>query len=156
VQRTEWIKICFVEGAGTTNAREEYAFIDRNIAEEHYIYRLKQIDRDGKFQYYGNVGVVVGPPQRFALEQNYPNPFNPTTSIGLSLPQKSKTRVQIINTQGQTIAPLVSDEIESGVHEKVWDATNVSSGTYIYRIDATPIDNPSNRFVETKGMVLLR
>jgi len=49
---------------------------------------LKQIDRDGAFEYYGNVEVIIDAPKNFSLEQNYPNPFNPTTTIRYVLPQK--------------------------------------------------------------------
>ena len=76
-----WEKIGFVEGNGTTNAPKEYSFSEKNIPSGKYSYRLKQIDRDGKFSYSNVVEVSVAEVKQFGLEQNYPNPFNPVTMI---------------------------------------------------------------------------
>jgi len=77
----EWVKMGFVEGAGSSNSTKEYSFVDRNLKVGKYSYRLKQIDRDGKLSYSQEVEVEIAAPKEFALEQNYPNPFNPSTEI---------------------------------------------------------------------------
>jgi hypothetical protein len=94
-------------------------------------------------------------PTLFLLKQNYPNPFNPSTSIEYALSSRSRIKLQIFNILGQTVAELVGSEQNAGYQSVVWNA-NVSSGIYFYRLEATSIDDPSKRFVETKKMLLLK
>ncbi len=98
---------------------------------------------------------LSGIPQEFLLEQNYPNPFNPSTTIRYGLPSPSALRIVITNTLGQEVAVLENGEQEAGYHEVEWRA-NVASGIYFYRIDAVSMNNPNNRFVQVKKMLLLK
>jgi hypothetical protein len=75
-------------------------------------------------------------PENFELSQNYPNPFNPTTTIQYTLPEKARVKITIFNIMGQEVAKLIDDEIEPGFHSILWDARNIKSGIYIYRIEA--------------------
>lgn len=75
-------------------------------------------------------------PATFELSQNYPNPFNPTTNIQFSLPQSGNVRLTIYNSIGQEVAQLVNGYKEAGSYTLKWDASNLSSGIYIYRLDA--------------------
>ena len=68
----------------------------------------------------------------FALEQNYPNPFNPTTFIKFSLPQASKVNLSVYNSLGELVNVLAFGEYEAGVYERVFDASGLASGIYIY------------------------
>ncbi len=98
------------------------------------------------------VGVSEAPsgiPAVFALSQNYPNPFNPSTTIRYALPQRSHVSLSVYNALGQNIFELVNREEESGYHEVRFDAANLASGVYFYRIQA-------GSFVETKKLMLLR
>ena len=88
-------------------------------------------------------------PVHFALLQNYPNPFNPTTEIGFALPTASDVRLDVFNTLGQTVATLVDGPLEAGEHTLLWDASNMASGVYFYRLT-------TGAFAETKKMVLLK
>ena len=87
-------------------------------------------------------------PTNFSLAQNYPNPFNPATSISFSLPMTSDYTLTIFNVSGQTIQTFEGTE-QAGEVIVEWDAGNLASGIYFYRLDA-------GAFSETKKMVLLK
>ncbi|MEW5799869.1 MAG: T9SS type A sorting domain-containing protein [Bacteroidota bacterium] len=146
-----FVKIGFVEGNGTTNAPKEYSFIDRIQKAGKYLYRLKQIDRDGKFSYSQEVEVTVGSvPQIFSLEQNYPNPFNPTTTIGFTLQVSDHTTLKIYDAVGREVAMLVNEPLEAGVyHQRTFDATKLSSGVYFARLQ-------SGNKTQLKKMILMK
>jgi serine protease len=88
-------------------------------------------------------------PEVYELHQNFPNPFNPTTTIAFSLPEQGYVRLTIFNVAGELVETLVNREMESGIHTVTWNAVNVSSGVYFYRLQAKD-------FVQTKKMMLLR
>jgi hypothetical protein len=96
-------------------------------------------------------GVAGGPnmPTSFALNQNYPNPFNPTTQIAFDLANATHVELTIYNVLGQEVKTLVNRDMEAGSHSVEWDASNVSSGVYFYRIQA-------GDFNQTKKMMLLK
>jgi hypothetical protein len=75
-------------------------------------------------------------PDNFELSQNYPNPFNPTTKIGYAIPLESNVRITIYNLLGQQVAKLVDATESAGYHEVIFNAGNLASGVYIYRIAA--------------------
>ncbi len=75
-------------------------------------------------------------PNTFSLSQNYPNPFNPTTTIRFNLPKAVNVTLSVYNVMGQKVATLVSGELNSGVHRVEWNAADLPSGMYIYRLEA--------------------
>jgi GH25 family lysozyme M1 (1,4-beta-N-acetylmuramidase) len=151
----QWNKIGFVAGSGTSNSPHKYFYTDQELSLGKYAYRLKQIDRDGAFEYYGNVEVIIDAPKNFSLEQNYPNPFNPTTTIRYVLPQNSNVKIEIFNTLGQQVVTLVSGEMNAGIQQVQWNAGNVASGIYFYRLNATP-EEGGKPFVEVKKMQVIK
>ena len=73
-------------------------------------------------------------PDEIALNQNYPNPFNPTTQITYELPQQTDVRLTVYDMVGRQVATLVNETVQAGVHNVTFDANNLSSGVYIYRL----------------------
>lgn len=146
----QWDKVGFVEGHGNSNSVNQYSFTDNTvIAGQAYSYRLKQIDFDGQFEYSSIVNVEAGIPTEFNLEQNYPNPFNPTTSISFSLPKAAQVNLSVYNVLGEKVAQLINTQMEAGKHNINFNASNLSTGTYIYRIE-TP------EFSTSKKMMLVK
>lgn len=88
-------------------------------------------------------------PVGFSLHQNYPNPFNPTTTIGYGLSSRTKVLLAVLNTLGQRVATLVSGEQEAGYHEVKFDASALTSGVYLYQLQA-------GSYVGTKRLLLIR
>ena len=78
----------------------------------------------------------VGVPTQFELSQNYPNPFNPVTSIGYTLPTTAKVKLSVFNVLGQEVASLVDGQVEAGYHTVKWDAHEMATGVYFYRLEA--------------------
>lgn len=88
-------------------------------------------------------------PESFFVRQNYPNPFNPSTTIEFGLATASQVTVKVFNLLGREIATLFDDRKNAGVHELGFDATDLPSGVYLYRIQAGDV-------VSVKRMVLMR
>ena len=89
-------------------------------------------------------------PTVYALEQNYPNPFNPSTKIEFSIPEDaSNVTLTIFNALGQRVAELVNSKLEVGIYSYVWNASDVSTGLYIYELR-------TDKFVSVKKMMLLK
>jgi hypothetical protein len=73
-------------------------------------------------------------PLTLSLDQNYPNPFNPTTQIAFSIPEDSQVRLAVFDMQGRLVAELVNETLNAGSHSVAFNATNLASGIYLYRI----------------------
>ena len=93
-------------------------------------------------------------PAEFVLEQNYPNPFNPSTKIKFSLAADSKVTLTVFGILGQEVANLISGNLTAGSHEIIFIASNINSGVYFYRIDATGVDGTN--FSSIKKMILMK
>jgi hypothetical protein len=102
-----------------------------------------------------NVEMEASPTQLFTLYQNYPNPFNPSTTIQFQLPTRSIVRFEIFDLMGQKVAVLASGVYDAGNQQVVWKP-QVATGIYFYRIAATSLSDPTNHFVSTKNLMILR
>ncbi len=90
-----------------------------------------------------------GVPSDFSLGQNYPNPFNPTTVINFSIPQSGFVTLKVFNVLGEEVAELVNNMKSAGNYNVSFDASNLTSGMYIYQIQ-------SNNYTATKKMMLIK
>jgi len=88
-------------------------------------------------------------PTEFALEQNYPNPFNPATTIKFSIPEQSIVTLKIYDVLGREVSTLVNNVKNAGSHEVNFNASNLASGMYIYKITA-------GNYTASKKMMLLK
>lgn len=146
---TEYQVIGFVVGSGTTTEQRSYLFNDAKVPDGNYIYRLKQIDFNGLFDYSHEIEVEVNAPAEYALEQNYPNPFNPSTTINYSIAEAGIVKIAVYNLLGQMVALPVNEFKEAGPHSITFDASDLTSGAYFYTIE-TP------QFKQTRKMLLAK
>ncbi len=106
-------------------------------------------DYDNKKPVLTGVQELPGLPIVYTLEQNYPNPFNPSTRIEFGIPQQANVELKVYNLLGQEVATLVRETLRAGRHVVTFDAKNLASGVYFYKISA-------GQFVSTKKMVLMK
>jgi hypothetical protein len=93
----------------------------------------------------------------FYLEQNYPNPFNPSTAISFGLPSQSFVSLKVFDALGREVATIISEELSAGYYSRQWNAANMASGIYFYRLQARQISGGQvGVFTETKKLILLR
>jgi hypothetical protein len=153
VSATDWTRIGNVAGNGTTNETRNYSFNER-VSTGKYNYRLKQIDLNGNFAYHQLANEVeVGVPSVYAISQNYPNPFNPSTKIDFDIPYDGKVSIILYDMSGREVATLVNDVKPAGYYTQSFNASNLASGMYFYRITA---NGGNQNFVMTKKMVLIK
>lgn len=88
-------------------------------------------------------------PKSFSLDQNYPNPFNPLTTIVYALPKSTNVRLTVFDVLGREVRTLVNERKQPGRYETTFNATNLASGVYLYRLQA-------GGFVDTKKLMLVR
>jgi hypothetical protein len=149
LDNSNFVKIGFLSGAGTTTELTRYSYQDNDLENGMYYYRLKQIDFDGTFSFSDVIQADVNTKLDFTLYQNYPNPFNPSTTIKYQIPNSSKVLLKVYNILGKEIATLVNETKEAGTHSVNFDASSLASGVYIYKIS-------SNESVQTKRMILVK
>jgi hypothetical protein len=159
IERSEdkisWSKIAFVNGNGNSSSPKKYSYRDIKISQGNYWYRLKQINADGTYSYSNEVELLIDMlTKEYFLEQNFPNPFNPFTKFIYGLPERNNVTITIFDINGRLVDELVNSYQTAGTYEITWDGKNnegtqVSSGTYIYRINA-------GNFSQVRKMILLR
>ena len=150
----DWQKIGYVPGFGTTTEPKSYSYTDQSVTSGTYYYRLKQIDFDGSFTYSKVVEAEVFQPTEFSLEQNYPNPFNPATTIEFSLPADAQVKIIVYNLVGEKVAEITNKDYTAGNHKIDFNASQLTSGVYLYKIDAVDVSGKSYNSI--KKITLLK
>jgi|GEM_PF-806460 len=153
---SEWEVVGFVEGHGNSNSPKDYTFTDNLLnLSLNLTYRLKQLDFDGNYEYSDVVEVELAEiVKEYKLEQNYPNPFNPSTTIKYSIPnnvksEMSNVKLVVYDILGNEVATLVNERQKSGNYEVKFNASNLASGIYLYKLQ-------SGSFVQTRKLMLLK
>ena len=144
-----WDKIGFINGNGNSNSTKSYSYEDKNVTAGKYSYRLKQIDNDGQFEYSKSIEVDMNGVKKYELIQNYPNPFNPSTIIRYAIDSRQFVSLKVYNLLGKEVATLVNENKEAGNYLVNFNASYLSSGIYIYKLQA-------GEFFQTKKMTLVK
>ena len=87
--------------------------------------------------------------KEYSLEQNYPNPFNPSTVIRFALPKAGNVNLSVYNVLGQKVAEILNKDMSSGIHTVSFNAGNLTSGIYFYRLE-------SNGYTQSRKMMLIK
>lgn len=96
---------------------------------------------------------IAGVPENFSLSQNYPNPFNPSTQIAFALPVRQFVTLTVYDMLGHEVATLVNGELDPGTYRIRWNASDVSSGIYFYRLQTTGAQGTPH-FTETRKLIV--
>ena len=155
-------KIGFVQGHVNSNSPKDYTFSDAcpfgDNTNVRIQYRLKQIDTDGKYEYYPTIAEVnynksdaegKQIPKDFSLAQNYPNPFNPATTIRFQLPVDSYVTLKVYDILGNEVATLVDEVEKAGYYQRQFNGSFLSSGIYFYQLKA-------GKFSSIKKLILTK
>ena len=153
-----------LNGSSFLSVALDTLFIDSNIPSEiKYYYSVTAVDFSGnESQSGGSVTTSIRSkgdlvPDVYSLEQNYPNPFNPNTTISFGLPEASNVTLSVYDALGREVETLVNEQLSAGFHGYVWNAGNLSSGIYIYRITATAISGEKKEpFTRVKKLLLMK
>lgn len=153
-------RLIAARGSATNGA--DYEYVDVIDEAGTYIYKIAQIELDGRVEKSDPVSITITSAvfeslhkvTDYALYPNHPNPFNPQTTIEFSLPKNEQVTLNIYDISGRLVKRLVNGLTPAGAHTLIWDGLDdhglqVSSGTYIYRMVA-------GKHVETQKMTLVR
>ncbi len=152
---TTWNMIGYIPGNGTSSQKNSYHFAYNEEFSGGILYRLKQIDFNGAYEYSRIVETDIKAPINFSLKQNFPNPFNPSTTIEYQISEIAYVTLKIYDILGSEIRNLVNEEKSAGTYKVSFSAQNLASGIYFYRIDArSRISN--KQYGKVGKMILLK
>ncbi len=134
-------------------------FVDSAVqAHRTYYYRIASIDssgNEGTFSMEASAIITTGVgesstlPLQFELLQNYPNPFNPSTEITYSIPREEFVTLKVYDILGREVAVLVNEQLRAGFYTVTFNASDLPSGVYLYRLNAGTME-------QTRRMLLLK
>jgi hypothetical protein len=148
------LQVARINGNGNSSSAHQYEWVDQGVVNgTDYAYTLYAVDVQGARE---QLAVDHATPfasaqvQEYALDQNYPNPFNPSTKIAFNLIEAGGVTLKIYNPIGREVATVLNRPLSEGRHEVVFNAANLPSGIYIYRLTA------GNNFASQKKMILIK
>ncbi|MFV1981171.1 MAG: T9SS type A sorting domain-containing protein [Rhodothermia bacterium] len=146
----DWVAIGYVDGAGTTNNAQTYEYLVDDVQIGRNIFRLKQIDFDGAFEYSDHVEVISEIPGRFVLAPAYPNPFNPTTTVQFAVATDQHVEAVLYDALGKPVRSVYSDDVTANELTTIpVNGSRLSSGVYILRLEG-------QNFVGTEKLLLVK
>ena len=131
-----------LQGQGSTTERHDYQYIDYAVQPGMiYEYRLGDVDYGGRITWHNEVeisvtGGLMQIPREFGLESPYPNPFNAAVTIPYHLSEDGRATLQVYNLGGQRVATMLNTGKQKGTYRINWRPVNLSSGTYIIRLQS--------------------
>lgn len=134
---------------------------------ETYFWRVRGVNSEGaglwsdyaffETEVVTSIDPVSGLPVEFTLKQNYPNPFNPATNIEYGLPRNAHVELTVYDLTGRKVATLMRENQTAGMHAIQFDASSLSSGVYIYRLQGrSPTGSGEKVFTLTRKMTLIK
>ncbi|NOS86028.1 MAG: T9SS type A sorting domain-containing protein [Ignavibacteria bacterium] len=152
---SEWKKIAFIPGHGTSNIPNGYIFKDVNLKTGKYLYRLKQVDFNGNYEYFPlGTELAVTPPGNFEMSQNYPNPSNPSSKINFEVPVTGRVTMKLYDITGSEVLTLLDGIRDADYYTVEFNGSNLASGVYFYRITAE--GSGPMLFTKTLKMILVK
>lgn len=143
-----WTSVGFVE-ASSGGDGSSYSFTDKGLSSGKYLYRLKQIDYNGNYEYHDLKNeVVIGIPAKFNLYQNYPNPFNPSTKIDFDIPYAAYVQLIVFDVTGKKVRTLVNEFRQPGYYTVNFESN--SSGIFYYALN---VNTSVGKFASVKKMI---
>lgn len=128
-------EIGFVNGHGNTTLPQSYSYLVEGLLPGRHVFRLKQIDFDGAFEYSDLVEAVVEVPGEYLIEPAYPNPFNPTTALHFAVARDQEVQVALFDASGRQISVLFAGTARANETQRIdIDAGDLPSGSYVVRI----------------------
>ncbi|ARA91871.1 MAG: T9SS C-terminal target domain-containing protein [Bacteroidetes bacterium] len=129
---TSFEPVAFVEGRGTTTEAQRYEYALADLPAGRHVFRLKQVDFDGAYEYSPEVEVTIEVAERYQLSAAYPNPFNPQTQFTLTLAQSEPVTITVFDVLGRAVATLHDGWLEAGTaHTFAFRGDGLTSGTYL-------------------------
>jgi hypothetical protein len=151
---SDWIKAGYIAGKMNTQGISEYNFEDKCNNTGKYKYRLKQMDNNGNFEYYNLADIIdVLAPKEFSISKNYPNPFNPSTKFDINVAEECNLKLLVYDITGRLVKSLANEKKSSGYYTYTFNAGNLSSGIYFYRM---VIDTKSKSLVFNNKMLFIK
>lgn len=131
----DWTALAFVDGHGTTTEAQTYSYTAAGMDFGSHVFRLKQIDFDGAFEYSDEVEATIEVVGTHQLSNAYPNPFNPSSQFTLAVAREQRVTAELFNVLGQRVATLFDGALEANSSRVVRiDGAGLASGAYVVRV----------------------
>ena len=151
-----WTSIGIIMAKGNST-KNDYVYNDANLSNNKWYYRLKIIDKEGKYGISSVVLLALNNKELFSLEQNYPNPVIDATMIRYQLLSTASVRLEVYSLEGKKVASIENKRQDAGIYNFEFNPRQyqLSGGNYIYRLTATDIIT-GKVYTATKEMIIIK